>query len=141
MEIERTALKKEKDAASKERLGKLEKELANLQEQSQKLRAQWQNEKGVVDEIRDLKSALEMSREAAEKAQREGDLSKASEIQYGRLPELEKKLKTADAKLAKLQKTGKMLTEEVTENDVARWWPRGRGCRSRGCSRASARNW
>jgi ATP-dependent Clp protease ATP-binding subunit ClpB len=120
LEIERTALKKESDKASKERLQKLEKELADLQEQGKKLKAQWQNEKGVVDEIRNLKSALEMSKEQIEQAKREGNLGKASEIQYGRLPELEKKLQEADAKLTKLQKTSKMLTEEVTEDDIAR---------------------
>jgi ATP-dependent Clp protease ATP-binding subunit ClpB len=119
LEIERTALKKESDKASKERLGKLEKDLADLQEQSKKLKAQWQNEKSVVDEIRSLKSAIELSKEETERAKREGNLTKASEIQYGRLPELEKKLKAADDKLAKLQKSGKMLTEEVTENDIA----------------------
>ncbi|MGA2221621.1 MAG: ATP-dependent chaperone ClpB [Verrucomicrobiia bacterium] len=119
LEIERTALKKESDKASKERLGKLEKDLADLQEQSKKLKAQWQNEKGVVDEIRSLKSATELSKEQVEKAKREGDLAKASEIQYGRLPELDKKLAAADGRLAKLQKSGKMLTEEVTENDIA----------------------
>jgi ATP-dependent Clp protease ATP-binding subunit ClpB len=119
LEIERTALQKEKDKASVERAAKLEKELADLQEQGKKLRAQWQNEKGVVDEMRDLKSAIELSKEQMEQAKRAGDLAKAGEIQYGRLPELERKLKGADAKLAKLQKTGKMLTEEVTENDVA----------------------
>lgn len=120
LEIERTALKKESDKASKERLQKLEKELADLQEQGKKLKAQWQNEKAVVDEIRNLKSALEMSKEQIEQAKREGNLGKASEIQYGRLPELEKKLEEADAKLSKLQKTSKMLTEEVTEEDIAK---------------------
>ncbi|HUK81167.1 MAG TPA: ATP-dependent chaperone ClpB, partial [Verrucomicrobiae bacterium] len=119
LEIERTALKKESDKASKERLAKLDRELADFQEQTKKLKAQWQNEKGVVDEIRSLKSATELSKEQIEQAKREGDLSKASEIQYGRLPELEKKLKAADEKLAKLQKSSKMLTEEVTENDIA----------------------
>ena len=116
LEIERTALKKESDKASKERLAKLEKELADLQEQSKKLKAQWQNEKKIVDEIRDLKSAIELSKEQIELAKRTGDLTKAGEVQYGRLPELEKKLKAADAKL---QKTGGMLAEEVTENDIA----------------------
>ena len=120
LEIERAALKKESDRASKERLQKLEKELADLQEQSKKLKAQWQNEKAVVDEIRNLKSALEMSREQIEQAKRDGNLGKASEIQYGRLPELEKKLDEADAKLAKLQKNSRMLTEEVTEDDIAK---------------------
>ncbi len=119
LEIERTALKKESDKASKERLQKLEKELADLQEKSKKLKAQWHNEKSVVDEIRSLKSAIEMSREQMEQAKREGNLSRASEIQYGRLPELEKKLEASDQKLTKLQKTSKMLTEEVTENDIA----------------------
>jgi len=116
LEIERAALKKESDAGSKERLKKLEKELADLQENSKKLKTQWQNEKAIVDEIRDMKSAIELSKEQMEQAKRGGDLSKASEIQYGRLPELEKKLTAADAKL---QKSGKMLTEEVTENDIA----------------------
>jgi ATP-dependent Clp protease ATP-binding subunit ClpB len=119
LEIERTALKKESDKASKDRLHKLEKDLADLQEQARKLKAQWQNEKGVVDEIRSLKSAIEMSKEQIEQAKREGNLSKASEIQYGRLPELQKKLEAAGQKLAKLQKSSKMLTEEVTENDIA----------------------
>jgi ATP-dependent Clp protease ATP-binding subunit ClpB len=119
LEIERTALKKESDKASTERLHKLEKDLADLQERARKLKTQWQNEKGVVDEIRNLKSALEMSKEQIEQAKREGNLSKAGEVQYGRLPELQKKLEAADQKLAKLQKTSKMLTEEVTENDIA----------------------
>jgi len=119
LEIERTALTKETDKASKDRLAKLEKELADLQEQSRKLKAQWHNEKGMVDEIRQLKSALEMSKEQSEQAKRTGDLGKAAEIQYGRLPQLEKQLKDAEAKLAKAQKSGGMLAEEVTENDIA----------------------
>jgi len=120
LEIERAALKKETDKASKERLAKLEKELAGLQEQSRKLKAQWQTERGVVNEMRDLKSAIELSREQAEQAKRTGDLGKAAEVEYGRLPELEKQLKTAEEKLAKVQKGAGMLTEEVTENDIAK---------------------
>jgi ATP-dependent Clp protease ATP-binding subunit ClpB len=119
LEIERTALKKESDKASQERLEKLERELAELREQSNKLKAQWHNEKAAVDEIRNLKSAIELSKEQIEQAKREGDLTKASEIQYGRLPELEKKLTDAGERLSKLQKQTKMLTEEVTENDIA----------------------
>ncbi len=119
LEIERTALKKENDKASKERLVKLDKELADLQEQSRHLKVQWQSEKSVVTEIRDLKSAIELARAQAEQAQRAGDLSKAAEVQYGQLPELEKRLKTAEAKLARVQQSGGMLTEEVTENDIA----------------------
>ena len=72
LEIERTALKKESDKASKDRLAKLEKDLADLQEKSKKLKAQWQTEKAVVDEIRNLKSAMEMSKEQMEQAKREG---------------------------------------------------------------------
>jgi len=119
LEIERTALKKESDKASKERLAKLERELADLQEQSKKLKAQWQNERSVVTEIRDLKSAIELSKEQAEQAKRAGDLTRAAEVQYGRLPELEKKLRAAEEKLAKIQQSGGMLAEEVTENDIA----------------------
>lgn len=119
LEIERTALKKETDKASHERLAKLEKELAGLQEQSRKLKVQWQNERGVVNEMRDLKSAIELSREQAEQAKRTGDLAKAAEVEYGRLPELEKQLKTTAEKLAKVQKGAGMLTEEVTANDIA----------------------
>ncbi|NQU09764.1 AAA family ATPase, partial [bacterium] len=119
LEIERTALKKEKDRASKDRLAKLDKELADLQEQTRQLKAQWQNEKVVVNEMRELKSALELSREQAEQAQRAGDLGKAAEIQYGRLPQLERQLKSAEGKLNKVQQDGGMLTEEVAEHDIA----------------------
>jgi ATP-dependent Clp protease ATP-binding subunit ClpB len=119
LEIEATALRKEKDSGSQGRLKKLEKELADLREKSRQLKTHWQNEKAVVGEIRDLKSALELSKEQAEQAKRAGDLGKAAEVQYGRLPELERQLKAAEAKLAKLQQSGKMLTEEVTDNDIA----------------------
>ncbi len=119
LEIERTALRKEKDHASIERLSKLEEELANLKETSQQLKAQWQNEKRVVNEIRDLKSAIELSHEQAEQAKRQGDLGKASELEYGRLPQLEKQLAAADASLQQLQKQTRMLTEEVNETDIA----------------------
>ncbi len=96
-EMERQALKKEKDAASKERLGKLERELADLRENSAALKAQWQKEKSVVDESRKVKEALEAARTELERAQRTGDLGKASEIQYGRIPELERQLAVAAA--------------------------------------------
>ncbi len=118
LEIERTALRKEKDEASQERLTKLEQELADLKEQSGRLKAHWQNEKQVVDEIRDLKSAIELSHERAEQAKREGDLAKASELEYGRLPSLEKQLAAVGQKLQDLQRETKMLTEEVTETDI-----------------------
>ncbi|CAN5509965.1 ATP-dependent chaperone ClpB [soil metagenome] len=118
-EMERQALKKEKDAASKERLAKLEKELADLREESAKLKAQWQNEKGEIDKSRKLQETLEAVRTELEQAQRRGELAKASEIQYGRIPELTRQLDEHNAKLGQLQERGQMLKEEVTEEDIA----------------------
>src|ERR687891_346161 len=116
-EMERQALKKEKDPASKERLKKLEKELAGLKEKSSALKAEWQKEKGVIEEQRKWKEELDQLRTELERAQRRGELSKASEIQYGRIPELEKKLADLSAKSAKTKK--RLLREEVTEEDIA----------------------
>jgi ATP-dependent Clp protease ATP-binding subunit ClpB len=116
-EMERQALKKEKDPASKERLKKLEKELAGLKEKSSALKAEWQKEKAVLDEERKWKAELEQLRIELERAQRRGELARASEIQYGRIPELEKKLADATAKSAKTKKS--LLREEVTEEDIA----------------------
>ncbi|MDQ6809957.1 MAG: AAA family ATPase, partial [Verrucomicrobiota bacterium] len=118
-EMERQALKKEKDPASKERLAKLERELADLNEQSSKLKAQWQNEKGEIDKSRKLQEALEASRTQLEQAQRRGELARASEIQYGRIPEITRELEAHNQKLATLQQAGQMLKEEVTEEDIA----------------------
>ncbi len=115
-EMERQALKKEKDPASKERLKKLEKELAELKEKSSALKAEWQKEKAVLEEQRKWKEELDQLRTELERAQRRGELAKASEIQYGRIPELEKKL-AATAKTAKDRPT--LLREEVTEEDIA----------------------
>ncbi|MEP6936977.1 MAG: ATP-dependent chaperone ClpB [Chthoniobacterales bacterium] len=120
LEMERQALKKEKDPASKERLAKLEKELANLKEQSATLKAQWQNEKGEIDKSRKLQEELESLRTQLEQAQRRGELARASEIQYGRMPELTMQLNEHNAKLGQLQRNGQMLKEEVTEEDIAR---------------------
>ncbi|OLB02810.1 MAG: ATP-dependent chaperone ClpB, partial [Verrucomicrobia bacterium 13_2_20CM_54_12] len=116
-EMERQALKKEKDPASKERLKKLEKELAGLKEKSSALKAEWQKEKAVLDEQRKWKAELDQLRTELERAQRRGELARASEIQYGRIPELEKKLADATAKSAKAKKS--LLREEVTEEDIA----------------------
>jgi ATP-dependent Clp protease ATP-binding subunit ClpB len=118
-EMERTALKKEKDAASKERLAKLEKELADLKEQGSKLKAQWQNEKKQVAESRKLAEQVEDLKNQLELAQRQGDFAKASEIQYGQIPELSAKLEAHNKKLAK-EGGGQLLREEVTEDDVAK---------------------
>jgi len=117
-EMERQALKKEKDPASKERLKKLEKELAELKEKSSALKAEWQKEKAVLQEQRKWKEELDQLRTELERAQRRGDLAKASEIQYGRIPQLEKKLADATAKADKGGKST-LLREEVTEDDIA----------------------
>jgi ATP-dependent Clp protease ATP-binding subunit ClpB len=117
-EMERQALKKEKDPASKERLKKLEKELAELKEKSSALKAEWQKEKAVIEEQRKWKEELDQLRTELERAQRRGDLAKASEIQYGRIPQLEKKLADATAKAAK-DRQSTLLREEVTEEDIA----------------------
>jgi len=117
-EMERQALKKEKDPASKERLKKLEKELAGLKENSNALKAEWQKEKAVIDEQRKWKEQLDQLRTELERAQRRGELAKASEIQYGTIPELERKLAEATAKTT-TAKTPTLLREEVTEEDIA----------------------
>jgi len=92
LEIERTSLSKEKDAASKERLKRLEEEVANLKDKSKALTAQWQNEKTAVNAVSIVQSQLEQTKIELEKAQRAGDLTKSAELQYGKIPELEKKL-------------------------------------------------
>jgi ATP-dependent Clp protease ATP-binding subunit ClpB len=118
-EMERQALKKEKDAASKERLKKLEKELAELKEKTSALKAEWQKEKAQITEQAKLKEELDQLRTELERAQRRGELAKASEIQYGRIPELEKKLAGATAQSAKSGPKRRLLREEVTEEDIA----------------------
>ncbi|QYG91205.1 ATP-dependent chaperone ClpB [Iamia sp. SCSIO 61187] len=116
LEIERVALAKETDDASKERLGALDKELADLQEQSSGMKAHWQAEKEAIEDIRELKEALEARRSELD---REPDLEKASEIRYGQIPALEKQVDVATERLAELQATKRMLKEEVDEDDVA----------------------
>jgi ATP-dependent Clp protease ATP-binding subunit ClpB len=114
LKIEREALKKESDAASQERLAKLEGELANLEQQSAELTTRWQAEKEKIAGEAKIKEQLDGARIELEQAQRSGDLAKAGELQYGRIPELEKKL--ADASQAS---KGAMLREEVTDQDIA----------------------
>ena len=100
LEIEREALRKETDKASKERLQKLEKELADLKEEKNRLAAHWQQEKDAIQRGRELKEELEQVRLEIEQAQRAGDYAKASELQYGRLPELERRIHDQEARLA-----------------------------------------
>jgi ATP-dependent Clp protease ATP-binding subunit ClpB len=119
LEIEREALRKEKDKASQERLGKLEKELADLKEEKNQLSAHWQQEKETIQKGRTLKEELEQVRLEMQRAQQAGDYAKASELQYGRLPEVERRIREEEARLAELQKGQRMLKEEVDEEDIA----------------------
>jgi len=119
LEIEREALKKEKDAASKERLKALEKDLAEQREKSAALKAHWEREKEIIGAIRGGTAELDALRTEQEQAQRRGEYEKAAEIQYGKLPEAEKKIQSAQAALAELQKTQRMLQEEVTSENIA----------------------
>ena len=119
LEIEKQAVKREKDHYSKERLGKIEKELSDLKEKSNSMRAHWQTEKNEIGKIRKLKEEIEKTRMASEKAELEGNLEKASELRYGTLIDLQKKLDDENKKLVELQKDTKMLKEEVDEEDIA----------------------
>ena len=119
LEIERQALRKEKDKASKERLEKLEKELADLKEERARLASHWQQEKAIIQQARTLKEEQESLRLQIEQAQRGGDYTKASELQYGRVPDLERRVKEQEARLVDLQKGQRMLKEEVDEEDIA----------------------
>ncbi|MFQ5522700.1 MAG: ATP-dependent Clp protease ATP-binding subunit, partial [Acidimicrobiia bacterium] len=119
LEIEREALKKESDEVSAERLRKVEEEIADLTEEIEALTARWQPEKEAITAIRDLKEQTEQARSEAKMAEREGDLAKAAELRYGVINELETKLKEKEEELAKLHEQGRMLSEEVTAEDVA----------------------
>lgn len=119
LEIERQALKKEKDPASAERLNKLDKELAELKDKSQSLKAQWKREKDLIDRINQLKEQRDALKIEEQNAERRGDLEKVAEIRYGRLLEIDKQIQKLSAELAEIQKKGKMLKEEVDEEDVA----------------------
>ena len=120
LEIERQALRKEDDPASRERLGALEKELAGLKEESSRLKLRWKSEKEVITQIRRLKQEIEQAKVDEQRVTREGDLNKAAEIRYGKLVTLEKQLAAVNAKLEGMEKAGRMLKEEVDEEDVAR---------------------
>ncbi|MGO9582305.1 MAG: ATP-dependent Clp protease ATP-binding subunit [Acidimicrobiales bacterium] len=119
LEIERVALQKETDAASVERLARLEAELGDLREQQTAMTAHWQSEKDAIAAIRNLKGELEAARQEAERHVRQGDLDRAAEIRYGRVPELERRIQAATDKLADLQSEQKMLKEEVDAEDIA----------------------
>ncbi|MGZ5425130.1 MAG: ATP-dependent Clp protease ATP-binding subunit, partial [Candidatus Aminicenantales bacterium] len=119
LEIERQALRKEKDPASKERLERIEEELANLKEKSSALRGRWQKEKETIEAAGKLKEKRDALKIEEQSAERRGDLEKAAEIRYGKLIDLQKRMDKSAADLAALQTKGRMLKEEVDEEDIA----------------------
>jgi ATP-dependent Clp protease ATP-binding subunit ClpB len=119
LEIEKEALKKEKDQASKDRLEKIEKELSELKAVMEEMSTHWKKEKETIAKIRDIKEKLESTKSEAQMAERQGDLSRAAELKYGTLTELEKSLEQENRELADLQSGQKMLKEEVDSDDIA----------------------
>ena len=120
LDIEKQALSKEDDPASIDRREKLEKELSNLRGERDAMQLQWQNEKKVIDQIRDLKQQIEQLTIEEVQFERDGDLSRAAEIKHGEIPKLEAQLSDLDGKLAELQGTSQLLREEVSEEDIAK---------------------
>jgi len=127
LEIERTSLAKEKDPASKERLKIIDKQVANLKDKSKALTAQWQNEKTAVNAVSIVQSQLEQAKIELEQAQRKGDLSKSAEVQYGKIPDLEKKLAKMESgtgfqpvKSDRQDARPTLLRQEVTDEDIAK---------------------
>jgi ATP-dependent Clp protease ATP-binding subunit ClpB len=119
LEIEREALRKESDKPSKERLERLEKELADLKEQQNQLSSHWQQEKDAIQRGRKLKEELEQVRLEMQRAQQSGDYARASELQYGRIPQMEREIQEEETRLASVQQGHRMLKEEVDEEDIA----------------------
>jgi ATP-dependent Clp protease ATP-binding subunit ClpB len=119
LEIERQALKKEKDAASRDRLKKLEKELGNLKAEGDALKARWQAEKKTVTGLRALREQIEQTKVEMEKAERAYDLNRAAELKYGKLAELEKRLQVESEQFTKKQAQSPLIKEEVGEEDIA----------------------
>lgn len=120
LEVERQALRRESDEASKERVKKIEKELADLQEKAKGMKARWEEERGWIAEIRRLKEALEEARAREAQMEREGNLEKVAEIRYGEIPAMQKKLETLQKQLREKEKSGSsLLQEEVTEKEIA----------------------
>src|SRR5881296_15196 len=120
LEIERAALRKEKDKPSRERLTRLEKELANLKERANQLKAQWQNEKAAINAVGFINGQIEQVKIELEQAQRRNDLNLAGQIQYGRLPEHQQKLAAAEKAIREKPAGQRLLHEEVTDEDIAR---------------------
>ena len=119
LEIEKEALKKEKDQASRDRLKKLQEELSELRSETNSMVEHWKTEKEIISKIREIKEKLESTRSEAQTAERQGDLTKAAELKYGTLTELEKNLNEENKKLEEFQGEKKMLKEEVDSEDIA----------------------
>jgi ATP-dependent Clp protease ATP-binding subunit ClpB len=119
LEIERQALQREEDERSKARLQEIEQRIANLREKSSGMKAKWQSEKEAIERMRTAKAELEQLKLQLDQVRNAGDLARASEIQYGQIPELERRFAAEQAQLAEFQKDGVMLKEEVDEEDVA----------------------
>jgi ATP-dependent Clp protease ATP-binding subunit ClpB len=117
--MEQSALAKENDQTSIDRLAEVESEIAELRERVDSMKLTWQREKQVIVELQKLKSEIEEAKTQAQLLQRQGDLGRAAEIRFGRLPELEKKLRAKNEELTETQKNGSFLREEVTEDDIA----------------------
>ncbi|HLF25766.1 MAG TPA: ATP-dependent chaperone ClpB [Anaerolineae bacterium] len=119
LEIEREALKKERDQASKERLAKIEREVADLKEQSNSLRAHWELEKGAITQVQSIKERIEQTKHEIELAERRADLEAVARLRFGTLRDLERQLAEGEARIGELQKNQRMLKEEVDAEDVA----------------------
>ena len=119
MQIEEQALMKEEDAASKERLEALRGEIATTREKLDGMKANWENEKGAIDRVQDLKSKIEDARVEMERVTREGDLARASELRYSTIPGLQREYEEAEAALTAKQEAGGLLKEEVTTEEIA----------------------
>ncbi len=120
LEMEKKALERESDKASQQRLEKVKEEQANLQQQSSAMMAQWRNEKSVIDRVRLQQGKIEQLKTQVDQAQRMGDLTRASMLIYGEIPQATKELDAANTELQRLQASGALLQEEVTEEDIAR---------------------
>ncbi len=119
LEIERQALTRETDEKSKQRLDDIEKRIADLNEKSSAMKAKWQSEKEEIEKMRKLKEQIDEAKTELDRARQQGDLNKAAELQYGKIPEIEKLLQTEQDRLEQLQSDGVYLKEEVDEEDVA----------------------
>jgi ATP-dependent Clp protease ATP-binding subunit ClpB len=119
LEIEEAALRKETDEASKERLETLTRELADLREKANSMKVRWQQEKEDIQKVRNLREALEKAKRELEEAENEYDLNKAAELRHGRIPQLEKQLRQLEQQMSESQQEGRLLREEVTEEEIA----------------------